>query len=39
MLVFMHIFMYLELDNENNPKTKYDVKAKWNNWKWIRKMS
>ena len=38
-LVFMHVFMYLEPDNENNTKRKYDLKAKGNNWKWIKKMA
>lgn len=37
MLVFIHVFIYLEPDNENNPKRKYDLKAKGNNWKWIKK--
>lgn len=33
MLEFMHALMYLEPDNENNPKRRNDLKAKGNSWK------
>jgi len=35
----MLVFIYLEPENENNLKRKYDLEVKGSNWKWIKDMA